>query len=76
MASSLSKLMKHGAAKLADLSLTTNQFNNFQKMQHWGLIEKDFPSGWRITKAGIDFVKNKIEIPDWVQTYRNKVTAG
>ena len=56
-------------------SLTKNQYNNFQKLRYWGIIEKEeSKSGWwRITSQGRLFANNKIKIPKSVWTFNNKV---
>ena len=41
-----------------DLKLTKNQYNNFQKLQYWGLVEKQGGTTyWIITELGRDFIK-------------------
>jgi hypothetical protein len=64
-----------GVSKLADLPLTKNEFNNFQKLGFWGLVEKETVGGertcrWKITKLGIDFIMSRVTIPVWVETFR------
>jgi len=61
----LAQLYKHGgmADLQKDLNLTKNQYNNFQKLQYFSLVEKTSISGvWQITKLGIDFVESKKSI--------------
>jgi len=59
------------------LGLTRNQWDNFQKLRYWGLVEKTTNEEgkrvggfWSITQKGIDFVKGNIGIPKSVWTFR------
>lgn len=62
------------------LQLSRNQWDNFQKLRYWGLVEKyrvknpnsDEQKGgvWTITAAGIDFCTGKLAVPRYVWTYR------
>lgn len=68
---------KGGVAKLADLPLTKNEFNNFQKLGFWGLIEKEVVGGertsrWILTDNGLGFVRGVERVPKWVETYRKE----
>jgi hypothetical protein len=52
-----------GEASLADLGLTRNQVDNFQKLRYWGLVEKVHRDDgtrvagvWRVTLAGYRFL--------------------
>jgi hypothetical protein len=58
---------------------THNQYNNFQKLRYWGLVEKhrDFVGKraggfWRLTEKTL-WLLNCHEIPVWVRTFDNKV---
>jgi predicted Zn-dependent protease with MMP-like domain len=75
MIDSLKKLYaKNSFTRLADLDLTINQFNNFQKLRYWGLVVNE--SGkWKHTALAERFLLNKIEIPMSVTTYRKKVVS-
>lgn len=73
LAIGLSRLAKAGGkAHLKSLGLTINQFNNFQKIQHWGLVIKsgDDSGVWEITEEGKKFLNGK-KIPYKAITYRN-----
>lgn len=60
------------------LSLTKNQYNNFQKLQYWGLVEKCFVSGqrqsgyWKLTEDVMGILNGE-RIPSYVSTFNNKV---
>ena len=64
-----------------DMSLTKNQYNNFQKLRYHGLVAKCFDketklrkSGyWLLTRRGNQFLKNEISVPVRVITFRNKI---
>jgi hypothetical protein len=52
-----------GEASLADLGLTRNQVDNFQKLRYWGLVEKVHRDDgtrvagvWRVTREGYKFL--------------------
>lgn len=81
----LSKALVEGLTRLAnkgirvnikDLGLTRNQWDNFQKLRYWDLVEKANPNGnqkggwWMVTILGIQFLKHGIAIPKTVVTYR------
>jgi hypothetical protein len=64
-----------GVSKIADLPLTKNEFNNFQKLGFWGLVEKETVGGertcrWKLTKLGYDFILGRSLVPVWVETFR------
>lgn len=77
----LYSLYKAGCvSKLADLPLTKNEFNNFQKLGYWGLIEKEVIGGektsrWVLTDDGLKFVRGVKMVPRWVETYRKVKTS-
>jgi hypothetical protein len=59
------------------LGLTRNQWDNFQKLRYWGLVEKAvneegrrIAGHWSMTEKGIDFIKGRITIPKSVWTFR------
>lgn len=57
--------------------LTYSQASNMQKLQHWGLIEKENDSSgrgghWLITDLALSFMKGNIPMPLHVWTYRGK----
>jgi hypothetical protein len=61
-----------------DFSLTKNQYNNFQKLQYWGLVKKHYSCGereggvWELTRSAFEFVNGR-QIPRWVKTFNNIV---
>jgi hypothetical protein len=64
---------------LKHLNLTRNQWDNFQKLRYWGLVQKAINENgsrnqgcWSITQKGKDFVDGKILIPKGVWTYRGE----
>ena len=67
---------------MKDLKLSNNQFGNFNKLRYSGLIAKyinpetkKHESGyWLLTRRGNQFVKNELQIPNSVQTFRNKIS--
>lgn len=65
----------------SELELDHSEYGNFQKLRFHALIAKYKPHGiwnhatWVITKRGVLFLKGAIEVPDRVQTFRNKVEA-
>lgn len=62
-----------------ELSLTSTQYNNFQKLRFHGLIAKvkengELKSGyWLVTRRGHDFVMGTLAIPVKVKVFRNRV---
>ncbi len=72
-----------GQRNLAELNLTRNQWDNFQKLRYWCLVEKCFDDNgkrirgqWRITKFGYDFLERGIGISAAAITYRGVALAG
>jgi len=81
MATALCKLAEAGGrANLNELGLTRNQWDNFQKMRYFDLVEYGYKddgsrdSGvWCITEPrGYKFLAGKIMIPKRVETYRGQ----
>ena len=71
--------LEENPVNIKTLDLHTYQWNNFQKLQYWGLVEKAFDhSGdrikgmWSITERGIKFVEGRIKIRKSVWTYRSE----
>lgn len=59
-----------------DLTLTKNEYANFQKLKYWGLVRKAEKSGfWLITKIGYDFLAGKIVLPKAQWTFNNTVVG-
>lgn len=58
-----------------DVGLDKNQYNNFQKLKYFGLVEKDpnRTGNWIVTEKGIGFVSGRVTVPAVVKTFRNKV---
>ncbi len=55
-----------------NLTLTKNQYNNFQKLQYFGLVER-MSVGWSITQKGKNFIEGLIAISDKAMTFGGKV---
>lgn len=66
-----------------DLELTKNEYNNFHKLKFHGLVKNyiDQETGypvqgyWSITEKGKMFLINRLHIPLYVTTFRNKVVS-
>ena len=64
-----------------DMSLSKNQYNNFQKLRYHGLVAKCYEkdtklrkSGyWLLTRRGNRFLKHNLAVPVRVSTFRNKI---
>ena len=61
------------------LGLTRNQWDNFQKLRYWNLVQKAIdPEGkriggcWSITPFGVDFIERGLPIKKHVWTYRGE----
>lgn len=80
MAEGLKRLYEFGApVNIKHLQLTRNQWDNFQKLRYWGLVEKSYdPTGkriggyWQITDKGKEFLSGKISLPKISWTYRGE----
>jgi hypothetical protein len=63
-----------------DLNLTNNQYNNFQKLKYWGLVEKVYVDGkreggyWRFTDKATDLL-NGGSVSRQVTTFNNEVQS-
>jgi len=62
-----------------DMTMSNNEYNNFQKLRYWGLVhhadKENLKSGkWLVTRLGGQFIRGEIEIPKKVQTFRNRIT--
>ena len=55
-----------------DLDLTKNQYNNFQKLQYFGLVEHT-EKGWNPTEKGIGFIRGKSVVYNKVATYGKEI---
>jgi hypothetical protein len=69
------KINKNHFHLTKDLNLSKTEYNNFQKLRFHGLIAHSGNKAgyWLITKRGGSFLRDEIEIPDGVKTFRNKV---
>lgn len=68
-----------GPTNIKILGLTRNQWDNFQKIRYWGLVQKSYDisgkrigGAWEITDKGRQFLLNEISIPRVVWTYRGE----
>jgi len=80
LATGLCKLYESGGGpiNLKDLSLTRNQWDNFQKLRYWGLVRKYYREDgtradgvWEITEKGLEFIFG-ISVTKSVWTYRGE----
>ena len=61
------------------LDLDKNEYNNFQKLQYFGLVAKLVFNGelrrgyWEITEDGRKFLKHDISMPKRVETFRDRI---
>lgn len=75
LVSGLNKLSKHGGySKLRDLDLTISEFNNFQKLQYFGLVQKYPNREWGITESGKNFLEGNSTAPSFVTTKQKKLS--
>ncbi len=59
---------------LSDIGLNNNQFNNFQKLRYFELVEKSDKAGeWTITQKGRLFMAGQIGVESYAITFRNVV---
>lgn len=58
---------------MKELNLDHSEFGNFQKLRFHAMIAKQEDKTWLITQRGTDFLKGKVQVPDHVETYRNRV---
>lgn len=65
--------------RMKDLNLDHSEYGNFQKLRFHGLIAKHKVENqiqereWLVTQRGAAFLRGEIQIPDKVQTFRNRV---
>jgi hypothetical protein len=63
------------------LPFSYNEYCNFQKLRYHGLVAKvkDKETGekkagyWLLTRRGNQFCKKEVAIPEYVETFRNKI---
>lgn len=60
--------------KLHELGLNNNDFNNFQKLQYWGLVHRD-ADGYVPTRKAYDFLTNRTWVYDVEGTWKGNVIA-
>lgn len=68
-----------GPLNIMDLDLTRNQWDNFQKLRYFDLVEQVSADDgrrkagyWRITEHGRRFIRGEDRSPLWVWTYRGE----
>ena len=65
---------------LKNLGLTSNQYNNFQKLKYWDLAVKHFENGrrkgghWVLTYKAKRLIQGFMKIPRWIETFNNEPT--
>lgn len=70
-----------GEQNLKELGLTRNQWDNFQKLRYWGLVEQVEVDGihkrgvWRMTRRGYDWLAGDLKLPKTAITFRGKTVA-
>lgn len=68
-----------GPINLKALGLTRTQWDNFQKLRYFGLVEQVAVSGkrqagvWKITQLGLAFLAGKVVVPKFAWTFRGDV---
>lgn len=67
-----------GPINIKDLELSRTEWDNFQKLRYFDLVQKANPQNkkggeWTITKLGEDFLLGLVAVPKSVQTYRGEV---
>lgn len=80
LAEGLFRLYRAGEAiNIKQLGLTRNQWDNFQKLRYWDLVEKARDADgariggyWRITPTGASFVRGLSMVRRVVWTYRGE----
>lgn len=67
------------AINIKHLGLTRNQWDNFQKLRYWGLVQKAIDETgkriggcWSITPLGTAFIEQGIGVSKYVWTYRGE----
>jgi hypothetical protein len=56
-----------------NLSLTKNQYNNFQKLQYFFLAQRAGSKGWVPTEEGIDFIRGRIRVGTTALTLNGEI---
>ena len=75
------KNQKNSVHLQTELSLTKNEYNNFQKLRYHGMVAKCVDPDtkermggfWLLTKRGNEFLRDLISLPHTVYTFRNKI---
>ncbi len=75
LVSALVKLARAGGGpiNLKKVGLSREEWDNFQKLKHWGLVLNDSPGVWYITLSGHEFLAGKRHVHKSVWTYRDEV---
>lgn len=66
---------------LKELDLTSNQYNNFQKLKYWELAAKHFVKGkriggyWVLTFKAKRLIQGFIKIPRYITTFNNEFVS-
>ena len=66
-----------GKANLGELGLTRNQWDNFQKLRYFGLVEKvtGQKGCWRVTAKGHDWLSGRVKVHKTAITFKGE-TVG
>jgi hypothetical protein len=64
-----------GASLQKDLNLTKNQYNNFQKLQYFGLVA-NYGNGWTPTLLGLGFITGDKGIMNPVGTFGKEILSN
>lgn len=62
----------HGCNLQKDLKLSKNQYNNFQKLQYFGLVHRN-DNGWIPTSKGVNFINGEATIEVPVATFGKEI---
>lgn len=65
-------LKKRGCNLQKDLTLTKNQYNNFQKLQYFGLVART-ENGWLPTQLGSNFLRGGVAVVNPVATFGKEI---
>lgn len=47
-------------------------YNNYQKLRHWGLIEKRSDGNWKVTQLAIDFLNSRVYLTEDLPIFANQ----
>ena len=71
-----------GECNIKELGLTRNQWDNFQKLKYWGLVQQVNVDGkqktgvWKVTPKGLSFLAGREFIPKTLRTFRGAVVPS